>query len=158
MLYHDFFRQTTSLIKLSIVVFFLEINQNSILLVPGFVCKKIPLLMYKNPVFYHQIWNCIKSCSTRAPPLSRGIGVRTGNQTNPSPMLWPSGHNILAQYSPDWQVGSILSDSSLWLVGIVVLIDSNSLSRVVLWILFLPARCGVLALWTRLSVVNRMDG
>ena len=45
-------------------------------------------------VFYHQIRNGIRGYTARAPPLSRGGRVRTGDQTISSPTPWPFGHDI----------------------------------------------------------------
>ncbi len=45
-------------------------------------------------VFYHQIRNGIQRYTTRAPPVSLGGRVRTGDQTISSPTPWPFGHDI----------------------------------------------------------------
>ena len=45
-------------------------------------------------VFYHQIQNGIQGYTTRAPPLSRGGRVQTGDQTISSLTPWPFGHDI----------------------------------------------------------------
>ena len=61
-------------------------------------------------VFYHQILNGIQGCTTRAPPLSHGGKVRTGDQTMASPMPWPLGHDI---HLPWWLTAITASRTSV---------------------------------------------
>ena len=57
-------------------------------------CCRLQASCYSHPekqkssidVCYHQIWNDIQGCSTKAPPLSRGGRVRTGDRSMASPM------------------------------------------------------------------------
>ncbi len=51
---------------------------------------KIPFI----DVFYHQSLALHPGHTARAPPLSHGGRVRTGDQTTARPMPWPLGYNI----------------------------------------------------------------
>jgi hypothetical protein len=57
--------------------------------IPAF--KKIPFFY----VLYHQSSERYPGHTARAPPLSRGGRVQTGDQTTASPMPWPLGHAFI---------------------------------------------------------------
>ena len=52
----------------------------------------------KNPVYWCILPSKYPGHATRAPPLSRGGRVWTGDQTMASPMPWPLGHDILIKH------------------------------------------------------------